>query len=236
MKLKFYKYQALGNDFVIIDYRKLKSPQITKDQIQKICNRTTGIGCDQLMVLVPHPKNSVKVKIYNQDGSTAKMCGNGVRAVAHFLKLQNSSILTDSGMVECHKLEHDIVSAEITIKNIKKINKKNYLINVGNQHKVHIVKNLSKIEKPKQLNKYNYEFVKILGNQYVSRVFERGVGETKACGSGAIAIAIAASQNQTGIYEVKFSGGTAFVVIDNHSQKARLISKVEFVFSGEIEI
>ncbi len=75
----FIKAQSLGNDFVI-----LKDVILTKKNIQDISNRWYGVGCDQLLVLYPSAQgfnDGCRVAIWNQDGSQAESCGNGIRCV-----------------------------------------------------------------------------------------------------------------------------------------------------------
>ncbi len=240
MKLLFEKYQALGNDFVILDFRSSKSKKISRVQIIRICDRTKGIGCDQLMYVLRsrHKGVDAVIEIYNQDGSRAKMCGNGVRAVALYLYLKqlkkNLNILTDSGVIPCRILTKKTVSAEIPIRSVRKIAAYKYRVNVGNLHEVTVVLNLRKIKIPPQLKSINREYVKKTGNKMIARVFESGVGETKACGTGAIAIAC--SQEKAGKYQIEFVGGVATVTLDKTLKKGTLLSEVECVFSGSIEL
>lgn len=75
----FIKAQSLGNDFVII-----KDVVLAQKNIQLIANRWYGVGCDQLLVLQTSPKgfdDTCHVSIWNQDGSPAESCGNGIRCV-----------------------------------------------------------------------------------------------------------------------------------------------------------
>ena len=85
-KWPFVKMQANGNDMILINCMKssFKSPPHTA---KKICNRKTGIGADQLILLTKAKKpNDYGMKIYNIDGSEAEMCGNGLRALAIFIR------------------------------------------------------------------------------------------------------------------------------------------------------
>ena len=84
MKIHFHKYQATGNDFVLIDNR---SGELTlsTDQIKKICNRKFGIGADGVMLIEKHPSLDFNLVYYNSDGSQS-LCGNGSRAAVHFAR------------------------------------------------------------------------------------------------------------------------------------------------------
>ncbi len=77
-KIKFEKYHGCGNDFLFIE------GDIEKDYsliAQKMCNRFTGIGADGMFVVNP---NKLTMMLYNQDGSVANMCGNGIRCLAYY--------------------------------------------------------------------------------------------------------------------------------------------------------
>ncbi len=83
-KIHFTKMHGLGNDFVMIDARKKAIPNLKK-KARLICDRRFGIGCDQLLVIMPSKKADVKMLILNADGSEAEMCGNGIRCFAKYL-------------------------------------------------------------------------------------------------------------------------------------------------------
>ncbi len=97
-KFRFHKYHGLGNDFIIFDLkdtRHLKS-LLTEDKIKFLCDRHFGIGADGILLLEESNEEKNKndnisspdynLTIYNSDGSTAEMCGNGVRCITHYLK------------------------------------------------------------------------------------------------------------------------------------------------------
>ena len=85
-KLKFIKMHGLGNDFVIIDRRR-QDIEINNEVVNKISNRKTGAGCDQIITIDKASSNSVdaKVIIFNSNGDQAEACGNGTRCVAKIL-------------------------------------------------------------------------------------------------------------------------------------------------------
>lgn len=89
--MKFFKYQSLGNDFVLIDaiaHQQLWSA-FKKNDIKCICHRHFGIGADGVLVIRRISKNeNVQCKIFNSDGSEAELCINGIRCIAHFLFTQ----------------------------------------------------------------------------------------------------------------------------------------------------
>src|ERR1035437_876903 len=85
MKFTFYKYHGTGNDFIIIDNRKLKLKLNTK-QIAHACHRHFGIGADGLMLLQNKKGFDFEMVYYNSDGNESSLCGNGSRCITAFAK------------------------------------------------------------------------------------------------------------------------------------------------------
>ena len=92
-KIEFIKMHGLGNDFVIIDKRS-NNFEINDNLIQKLADRKTGAGCDQVITIgQSKDKNSdVTIDIFNPSGDRAEACGNGTRCVAKLLFDENSNI------------------------------------------------------------------------------------------------------------------------------------------------
>ncbi len=85
MKLKFQKYHGLGNDYLVYDPNRNEG-KLSKQQIQKICNRNFGVGSDGILIGPIWKDNKLSVQIMNPDGSEAEKSGNGVRIFAKYLK------------------------------------------------------------------------------------------------------------------------------------------------------
>ena len=114
--MKFEKYHGCGNDFLIVENENLNYPEITR----KICNRNTGFGADGLIVAHTNP---LRMMLYNQDGSVANMCGNGIRTLACYYVKHN---LNDSDVFTIGTLDG--------LKTVEVISKKPFIvkINMGN--------------------------------------------------------------------------------------------------------
>lgn len=104
--LAFCKLEALGNDFVLLDLR-AGGDDPSPERVRRLADRRTGIGFDQLLILHPgHDGHTdCAVHIYNADGSPARQCGNGMRAIALWLHRQTPAqhrytLATESGPVE----------------------------------------------------------------------------------------------------------------------------------------
>ncbi|MFH2092939.1 MAG: diaminopimelate epimerase [Pseudomonadota bacterium] len=87
MELEFVKMEGIGNDFIIIDDRDqaietgISYPALAR----QLCSRHFGIGADGILLILPSQDHDFKLRIYNSDGSSAQMCGNGIRCVARYV-------------------------------------------------------------------------------------------------------------------------------------------------------
>ena len=240
---QFYKMSALGNDFVIFDFRK-QYFKISPRQIQIIADRK-NIGCDQLIIIksleqlnhqeLPlfksHEQLVYEIDIYNRDGSKAEACGNATRCVAGLLFQENPThkkikIKTLAGLLDCNKINDKEISINMGkikfLENFFYANHNFYCANIGNPHAVSFINEAisnedffrigSQVENHQNFpKKTNVEFAQILSDDLiVVRVWERGVGETTACGSGACAVVACAVKNnlvKSQQVTVKFIGG-----------------------------
>jgi diaminopimelate epimerase len=93
--IPFAKYQGLGNDFVLIDNRAQSEPMLSPEQARQVCDRNFGVGGDGVIFLLPSTSQPHAMRIFNNDGSEAQMCGNGIRCLAKFMRELN--IPTEEG-------------------------------------------------------------------------------------------------------------------------------------------
>ena len=269
-KIKFWKMHGLGNDFVILDFRK-NVTDLRKDQISLIANRKFGLGCDQLIIIKKGNKFfDVEILMYNSDGSETDTCGNGTRCVASILfneknneiykiktkayvvsawkdKSNKNFISVDLGTIKTQwheiPLEKEVNTLFLDL-NEKDLNLASCL-SLGNPHTVFFVKDLHNIDIKKIgknienhslfPDKTNVEFVQILNKkEIIMKVWERGVGITKACGSGACA-AVAASIRR-GItedtVEVHLDGGKLKISWINYIKNKNDFSGGKIIMTG----
>lgn len=207
MKLDFWKMEGLGNSFVVC-----QGPlKITSETIRNHCDKTTGENVDGFIVVTPIDNSMVRMQYWNSDGSSAEICGNGLRCVArfayerHLITNDNFVIETDVGPrkgfwngKDPNNIEVQVGKVSLADQPLRLYGQDFYIAEVGNPHAVTFVKDVSsapvqelgpKIETdPKFPHKTNVEFVKILSTSSIRmRVWERGVGETQACGTGMVA-------------------------------------------------
>ena len=220
--INFQKYHGLGNDFVLIDARKGSFDQFDLKKLAiDLCNRHFGVGADGLLIVWPSTKAHYRMQVINADGSEAEMCGNGIRCFAKYvyetdkLKEEVISVETLAGTIlPAIILENGIpVAVEVDMGIPKEIGHwkldignfhfEVHEISMGNPHAVIFIDDLAKINigeigpvienDPHFPNRTNVEFVKVLNDKEVEVVvWERGVGETLACGTGACASVVAA--------------------------------------------
>lgn len=204
--LKFFKYQATGNDFIMIDNRQKTFPFDNKELIQRLCHRRFGIGSDGIILIENIENQDFKMVFINPDASQS-MCGNGGRAAVNFAKKlgmigQETSFLAIDG-------EHTAVvqlngMTRLKMNDVKNIEKtlKYTRLNTGSPHDVRLVKNLDKLNVKEEGAKIRYDFgieginvnfvEPISDNRFRVRTYERGVeDETFSCGTGAVAVAVA---------------------------------------------
>lgn len=253
--MNFRKMHGLGNDFVILDFRD-KAETLTPAQIQHICDRNFGIGCDLLTVLEPSESADIFARFYNADGSQSAACGNATRCVADIVMreqgTQACTIQTGRGLLPCIRAENNRVTvdmgAPLDTQEIPSPDTRlpsPITVNMGNPHCVFFVDDLSAIN-PTELgplienntdifpDRTNVEFCQVIGENKIRQItWERGCGITLACGSGACATAAAAIHSaRTGTkVQIQLDGGTLSIEqrSDNH---LLMTGPVAYVFDG----
>ena len=233
-QMRFAKYQVNGNDFIVT------FDQVSQDDIRLLANRKFGVGCDQFIAISNAGNSSYKISIWNQDGSHAKMCGNGscaaVSYIATFLGQDTlRCYLEIDNKVYKATAQDRSVSVEFLLPKLIFDSLEYKVISTGNFHLIYacdIECANDKLATDLQ-NKHpdsNIHFVKRLSDNMVRlRTFERGVGWTKACGSGAVAVAF--SFGEGGDFKIVHDGGTSDVLITEKSAILRTIPVA--VFKGE---
>lgn len=216
--VRFFKYSAAGNDFVIINERELGGFKLTTGNIVRLCDRRFGIGADGILLhSAPESKNAhAKMTIFNSDGSTAEMCGNGIRCFALYL-IKDCGLTSDplkietgNGLLEarCEK-EGNTFRISATLGKIKILDATKTVaakgwkfertgISTGNPHLVYIAQDknctldVRELWELRELGfETNVELVTdadFVKNCAKVDVYERGAGKTPACGTGGAAV------------------------------------------------
>lgn len=276
MKLHFTKMHGAGNDFVVIDAVRA-AIKINEDQIRKIADRQTGVGCDQVLLIEPpkRPDADFEYRIFNADGSPAGQCGNGARCVGRFIheqRLSAKSTITLQVGSDLRRLEFDEtgnVKAELGVPifapaqipftadedatehalTLANVTVMAGVVSVGNPHAVLLVDDIAATPVEKigpmiqSLDAFpegvNVGFMEVESNtQAKLRVFERGAGETLACGSGACAAVIHGIRlgQLANKVTVSVPGGKLEVSWDNGVSSVWLAGPAETVFEGKLNL
>lgn len=261
MKIKFYKYQGAGNDFILVDNRKNTVDHHDPKLITRICDRRFGIGGDGMMFLEDKAGYDFEMVYYNADGQPSSMCGNGGRCIVAFAKYLGI-IDSETDFLAVDGPHHAKISASgdwvsLQMIDVNEISRDGdaYVLNTGSPHYIELTSELESKDvyteghairnnatyKAKGIN---VNFVEPLNGGYFVRTFERGVeDETYACGTGvtAVALAMAKHNHQTGQLNtpIKVLGGDLNIRFESdgkHFKNIFLEGPAVRVFSGELEI
>lgn len=211
--MHFTKMHGLGNDYLYIFG---EVPENVAELAIKYSKRHFGVGSDGMIFISPSMVADFKMRIFNADGSEAKMCGNGIRCVGKYVYdkgLTDKTELTIETLSGIKVLDLQteygkVQSVSVNMGNVQsfddielKVLKKVWFftpVSVGNPHVVTFVEDMSNtpvetigkiVEKDDHFpGGVNVEFVQILNDKTIKmRVWERGSGITMACGTGACA-------------------------------------------------
>lgn len=219
MKIPFSKYHGAGNDFVLIDNRKLNwkpNPRV----VGRICHRRFGIGADGLMLLNSDNDTDFRMVYYNSDGHEASMCGNGGRCITAFALHQgvfseSTSFQATDGKHEARIMPGGDETLRIRLKLIDVEDivcfQDGYSLDTGSPHfvtflaaetplDVYAKGSLIRHESRFAPAGTNVNFVVEETDGLYVRTFERGVeDETLSCGTGVTASALSAAFRNPGI-------------------------------------
>ena len=220
MRVPFIKMHGLGNDYVVLDARVDAIPAMNDALAAALADRKTGIGCDQLILLEASTLADLRMRIFNADGGEVEACGNATRAVG-LLHDAPTRIETLGGVLTATPADLGIAvdmgeprfgwdeiplayAMDTLIMPVGWEDLENPAgVNVGNPHAVFFVADNHAIDlarlgpliehDPLFPERVNVNVATVTSRDAISlRVWERGVGETRACGTGACATAIAA--------------------------------------------
>lgn len=222
-KINFTKFNATGNDFIVIDNREKIYKADDKKRWENLCSLKTGIGADGVLLLEKSTIADFKMRYVNADGGEVEMCGNGARAItayAHEIlneKKETYRFETMNGIYECaldavygYRLKmtelYDVETISLADLDQKMAAKKSIYMNTGVPHAVFeiekildypVIDNGKLVRHDKRFPKgSNANFFEVISPKHIRiRTFERGVeNETLSCGTGATATALAAAK------------------------------------------
>jgi len=264
MGLRFQKYEGLGNDFVIVEAE--RDDAVTPAAAREICDRRLGVGADGvLLVLPPSTRDAqARMKVINADGSVPEMCGNGLRcAVLHLARARGQRtgevvFDTDAGVRRCLVDDRDgpaLVTVDMGVVRTTGTARIDLggdvwelsLADAGNPHAITTrASDRAAIDAvgPRLATHAtfphgtNVEFATFRDGEIDLVVWERGVGVTQACGTGACAtVAVGVERGLVKVGEetaVHLPGGVLSITMrsDGH---AIMRGPARHVFSGQLE-
>jgi diaminopimelate epimerase len=253
--IPFEKWHGLGNDYLLVEREALAAP-LDAEAVRKLCDYHFGVGSDGVLEVVEAEGRRAEILIWNPDGSTAELSGNGTRIAARWLARRtgadevaiavgpreviarmggNKEVDMDMGLVEVSPIEHldvDGLALEFTP------------VSVGNPHAV-IARDPERAEvlrlgplvenHPRFPERTNVQLMRVDSRaETTAGVWERGAGETLSSGTSACAVAGAAVANGwcDSPVIVHLRGGDLLVSFDE-SMEARLTGTAEQICTGE---
>ena len=263
--MKFTKMHGIGNDYVYVNC--FEETVTDPSAVAKfVSDRHFGIGSDGLILIKPSDIADCEMDMYNLDGSQGAMCGNGIRCVAKYaydygiVNKTSISVATKSGIKyldltlgedgKVALVKVNMGAPILTSRQIPVVSTKEQVINEplnvdGETYRITAV-SMEKLG-PKFENhidfpdRINTEFVKVIDRHTLQmRVWERGSGETLACGTGACAVAVASTLN--GLVDedkpvtVKLLGGDLQILWNRQENLVYMTGPATTVFDGEIDV
>jgi len=268
MRIEFLKMQGLGNDFLVFDAAAIAAnAHLDERTLRALADRRTGVGFDQALMLEEprDPASRIFYRVFNSDGSEVEQCGNGARCIAALLYARAPELGRDlimgspGGRVRARVRDDGLVSVDMGIPRFDdpvdftlKVEGRDLAmsgVSMGNPHAVLRVPDVKTapveqygpgIERhPHFPHRANVGFMQVLGRDHILlRVFERGAGETRACGTGACAaVAVGVRQGLLdGEVRVDLPGGTATIYWEGPGQHIWLTGPATTVFTGSIDL
>lgn len=250
--MDFVKMEGLGNDFVVVD----GPASITAAEVVRWCDRRFGIGADGVLEITPVDRGTIRMRYWNADGGMAEMCGNGLRCLASLAVTRGwvdgpaLTVATDAGDLLAEVLRDGRVRAlvgeprsagdpflagDVLV----------HPVAVGNPHAVVFVSDPAEapvvtlgpeIERLARFpDRANVEFVAVTGPDAITmRIWERGVGETMASGTGATAAAFAAIHHQGVAAPVLVTLPGGDMVIEMVDGAAWMVGPATLVYEGRL--
>ena len=255
--MKLSKWQALGNDYLLVEQAELTQP-LTPGRVRQLCDYHYGVGSDGLLEITSVDGTRAEIRIWNPDGSTAELSGNGVRIVAAWLARRSGAervalsvgsreveavigadgnIAVDVGRVEVGETETlDLGDERVEFTPVS----------VGNPHAVvrrepergELLRLGPRIERHSRFQeRTNVQLVRVDGpHDLTVGVWERGAGETLSSGTSSVAAAAAAVANgwcESPVH-VHLPGGDLLVELDAQGE-ARLTGPAEEICRVELD-
>jgi diaminopimelate epimerase len=262
--LGFGKYEGAGNDFLLVEVE--TDGAVSPAEAMKLCDRHYGVGGDGVLLVLPAVKSGRRARmvVLNADGSRPEMCGNGLRCVALLLAEKDGVerteyvLETDAGD-RLARVERRGAHASVTLgmglgklggtrRFAVKGREQEFLdVSMGNPHAIAFLEGVTEAEidvfgpeiSRQTPGGTNVEVVSARPDGGFSvLVWERGVGRTLACGTGAAAVAVAAATSGRAAFDrpmvVELPGGELNLTVASGTLDVTLEGPARHVFSGRV--
>ncbi len=263
--LSFVKYEGAGNDFLVVEAA--SELAVSTERAVALCDRHYGVGADGVLLVLPARDAGARARmvVLNADGSRPEMCGNGLRCVALHLARRDGAartsyaIETDAG-TKATDVERDELAGQVSLGmgqarivgtrrfSVKGAEHEFALVDMGNPHAVALGLALDTATldavgpaiSASLPGGSNVEAVVVRGPRRLDvLVWERGVGRTLACGTGAAAVAVAAAVSGRSPFgeplEIGLPGGCLTVTVEPETLFVTLRGPARLVFTGQVE-
>jgi diaminopimelate epimerase len=265
-EFRFTKYEGLGNDFLVVDAP--DDSLLDANRVQRICDRHFGVGGDGVLLVTPPRSLGARATmvVLNADGSRPEMCGNGLRCVALHLAAHDRAegvsfiVDTDAGprLVAVERSDgggsvsvgmgraqpEPDFAAEFRGKSLKFSS-----VSMGNPHAISFDTELDEAALDELGPAVSARFPQGTNVELVTTrdertldviVWERGVGRTLACGTGACAVAVAAARQGRVPFDteiaVRLPGGVLHITVARETLDVTMRGPARQVFSGEVRV
>src|SRR5829696_10465584 len=254
-RMRFSKWHGLGNDYLLVQRADLDAP-LTPEQVKRLCDYHFGVGSDGVLEVLSADADRAEVLIWNPDGTTAELSGNGTRIAARWLaRRAHSDAVTVAGgarevvawMRDGFEVAMDVGAVEVGEPETIDIDRERVEltpVSVGNPHAVlrreperaELLRLGPLVENHQRFpERTNVQLVRVDGRHDISvGVWERGAGETLSSGTSSVAAAAAVVAN--GWCEppvtVHLAGGDLLVELEDG--QARLTGPAQEIFAGEL--
>jgi len=254
--LRFAKWHGLGNDYLLVERQEVGAP-LRPELVRRVCDYHFGVGSDGVLEVIATEDSRAEIVIWNPDGSTAELSGNGTRIAARWLarRVGADQVTIAVGEREVHarmrgglEVEMDMGPVEVAPIEALDVNGTHLEVtpvSVGNPHAV-IARDPAREEllrlgplvenHPRFPERTNVQLVRVDSRgDATAGVWERGAGETLSSGTSACAVAGAAVVNGwcDSPVTVHLAGGDLLVELDA-DLRARLTGSAQEICSGEL--
>jgi diaminopimelate epimerase len=252
------KMHGARNDFIIVDGRTTPLGDVASFA-RWACDRRGGIGADGVILLEPSLRADLRMRTFNADGSEAEMCGNGIRCAARWLDEKgeghNLAFETEGGVVRTEVVAREpeylvrVAMGRPRVGTIAlSILPDAAFVDVGNPHVVIVRDQVDRIDlesvaealqrEPRLREGANVHVAAVRGrNALEVRHWERGVGMTMACGTGAVACVAVAIERRLSASPVEvFVPGGRLIVEWDRGGDAYLVGPAARVFDTEVKL